>query len=305
MKVVNCSRTDWAAFSYDNAMALRSVGIDAESLCMIKHQFNYEKASTPATGETIRKKMKEADVVQIIHSCAHSLNYFISSRSKAKLIVYHSGSIYRNNPATFNKLFNGHVHKSVIALGEFSGLGCKNEHYMVGAIDTDSIFPNYEEPNYYTIAHYPSNAAIKGTDNIRKMIGSLKNDTAFIFNCSTELVDYKAQRKRLSECDIYVELFNPSLDGKKYGSWGITALEAAAMGKVVVTQNLSNDVYTRAYGECPFILAKDEGDFMNKIDAVLKLPYVQLRILQEQTRKWVVDNHGYLATGRMIKTILE
>jgi len=305
MKVLNCSRTDWAAFSYDNAMALRSVGVDAESLCMIKHGFNYEKASTPATAETIRKKMREADVVQIIHSCAHSLNYFISSKSKAKIIVYHSGSIYRNNPGTFNKLFNGMVHKSVIALGEFAGLGCKNEHYLVGAVDTDTIVPNYEEPTYYTLAHYPSNAEVKGTDEIRKMMGQLQTSNPFIFNCSTELVDYQAQRKRLSECDIYIELFNPSLNGKKYGSWGITALEAAAMGKVVVTQNLSSDVYEKNYGSCPFILASGREDFMDKVDGLLRLPYEKLLTLQQETRQWAVEKHGYIATGkRIVETIL-
>ena len=305
MKVINCSHTDWANFGYDNAMALRSVGVDAESLCMMKHKFNYKKASTIATAETIRRKMREADVVQIIHSYEDSLNCFIASKAKAKLIVYYSGSNYRNNPSGFNKLFNPLADKSVIALGEFAGLGCKNEHYLVGAVDTDSIVPNYVEPNYYTIGHYPSSAEIKGTEEIRKMVGCLKNDTAFIFNCSTKLVDYQAQLKRLSECDIYIELFNPSLNGKKYGSWGITALEAAAIGKVVVTQNLSNDVYEKNYGDCPFILVSGREDFMNKVDGLLRLPYEKLLTLQQETRQWAVEKHGYAATGkRIVETIL-
>lgn len=307
MKIVNCSRTDWANFSYDNAMALRSVGIDAESLCMIEHSFGYTHASTPATKETIKRKMREADVVQIMHSCAHSLNYYISSGSKAKLIVYHTGSIYRNNPEVFNKLFNGHIHKSVIALPEFSGLGGKNEQYIVGAVDTDRIQPlKYQVSFPYQVKHYPSNAEIKGTERIKAMVSKSKYQDRFNFMWDSQLVSMKEQYDRCGACDIYIELFNPAISGKPYGSFGIQALESAAMGKIVMTQNLQNDVYLNEYRENKLILSDTEDEFIFNLNLLVFLSPEVITKMQEETRQWVVDKHSYKATGnRIVEKILQ
>lgn len=305
MKVVNISRTDWANFGYDNEKALESVGVTATSYCMIKHPFDYPACSLQLPRNLIIGAMRRADVVQIFHSCVSSLNMFKESRSNAKLIVYHAGTIYRNNPQMFNDLFNPVVIKSVVALGEFSRLGSKNEEYIVGAIDTGHIQPVYVESQYLRIAHFPSNAEVKGTDDIRRMIASLPDDRPFTFDCSTDSVKYIDQLTRMQECDIYIELFKPILAGKKYGSWGITALEAACMGKIVVTQNLSADVYERNYGECPFILVRTEDEFIQKMRELLSMPYDQIRHLQERTREWVVRNHSYKATGeRIVQKIL-
>lgn len=307
MKVISSCRTDWACFGYDNAMALRSVGVDAESLCMIEHSFGYTHASTPATKETIKRKMKEADVVQIMHSCSHSLNYYISSGSKAKLIVYHTGSIYRNNPEVFNKLFNPMVAKSVIALPEFSGLGCKNEQYLVGAIDTSRIgaLP-YQPHTPYQIAHYPSNPEVKGTKEIEAMMEKVGYRDRFSFVTSSQLVSMEQQYERAMDCDIYIELFKPTLNGKPYGSFGIQALESAAMGKIVVSQNMHKDVYSAEYGDCNLILPEREEDFIFAINLLVNLSPEKIMEMQKETREWVVKNHSYKSSGeRILKKVLQ
>ena len=111
------------------------------------------------------------------------------------------------------------------------------------------------------------------------------------FRSFVNVVDYQNHKQRYRECDVYVELFNHAIDGRPYGSFGTTAAEAAAMGKVVVTQNLYADFYEREYGDCPLILARTEPSEMMK--------------LQEAHRQWAVNKHSFKATGERIKKILE
>src|SRR3972149_5338853 len=111
MRVINYTRTDWANFAFDNAMALQSVGINCKSYVANKHTFNYIHTSEQITNENITKEMCEADYVQIFHSDIKALEIFIKSSSKAKLIVYHAGSVYRRDPEFYNKLFNPHIYQ--------------------------------------------------------------------------------------------------------------------------------------------------------------------------------------------------
>lgn len=302
MKVVNFSKDDYANFSHDNAMALRSVGVDCTSYVIIPHPFNYLHTSITASINLVMEEMRSADYVQIFHSDSEALNVFINSKSKAKLIVYHAGSRYRRDPKTYNHLFNGFVHRSVIALPEFAGLGSKNEQYIVGAIDTDRIYANPSHPQApFTFAHYPSNPDVKGTDDIERMM----REVGIKLRSSVQIVDMAKQYERMRECDIYIELFAPLNGGKPYGSFGITALEAASMGKIVVTQNLNSDVYFNEYGECKLMNAINEDVFKDIVLSLNGYTQKQITNFQDETREWVVKNHSYKATGeRLLNKVL-
>jgi len=297
MRVINYTRTDWANFAFDNAMALQSVGINCKSYVANKHTFNYIHTSEQITNENITKEMCEADYVQIFHSDIKALEIFIKSSSKAKLIVYHAGSVYRRDPEFYNKLFNPHIYKSVIALPEFAGLGAKNEQYLVGGIDTARITPVIKSLVYpYIFAHYPSSYDKKGSYDICRMMEEMKIPLKF----SSDIVFMTEHYKRTMECDVYIELFKPILEGKHYGSFGIQALESAAMGKIVVTQNMNEDVYFNEYGFCRLMLANNETDFKDIIELLDKNSPNEIKNLQEETRQWIVDNHSYEKTGKRI-----
>lgn len=299
MKVLNISTSDYANFAHDNANALRSVGVHCDDIKVKEHYLNYQSQSRIVKLNQIGLIAKDYDLIQIFHSSIQCLDQ-VKNLGK-KLVVYHTGSNYRSEHEAINNAFNPFVEVSFIALCEFSGLGSKNEKYIVGATKTDvSTLRKTKHP--YIFAHYPSDAEIKGTKEILSMI--LKTNGGFNFHYSTDLVDYDNQRKRIGECDVYIELFKPILNGNQYGSWGITALEAASMGKVVVTQNLNNNVYQREYGDCPFTLAKNQKDFINKINYLLSLSNDEMILLQKKTFDWVNNNHSYLATGNRIKSIL-
>lgn len=303
MNVLNVCKDDWANFSHDNARALRSVGVDCKDVKLNPHGFKYHGESFLLDHAAIYDAIRESDVVQIFHSDITFLKYCHDNNKK--IIVYHTGSTYRDKPDHYNAMFNPVVEKSVIALGEFASLGCKNEVYVVGAIDTAQE-PRIETTRPYIIAHYPSNPKVKGSEKIRELMFGLdgSKQIARFDYCETR-TDFARQRDRMSKCDIYIELFQKELGGKKYGSWGITALEAAALGKIVVTMNLSNEVYKKAYGDCALLLVEDELQFYEVMIRLMYSDEDYITILKKKTRQWVVDKHSLEATGKyLLKNVL-
>lgn len=306
MKVLNCCQSDWANFSYDNCQALKSVGVDCEAVTENPHRFGYENETVLTTNQ-IYEKIKKADLVQVMHSDLKMLN-LCKLAGKKRVIVYHAGTYFRKQSKMLNEAFNPFVERSIIALGEFAGMGAKNETYLVGAVNTDKLRPggkSIEPP--YTLAHFPSEPTIKGTRVIERVVRNIyKTRGDFNFKLSERIIPFRENLKRISECDIYVELFAPFQDGFNYGSWGITALEAAALGKVVVTCHITEDVYHKTYGRTtPFFVSNTEGHLHSKIDELLSFPPDKITKLQSETRRWVVENHSYKATGERLKKILD
>lgn len=121
-------------------------------------------------------------------------------------------------------------------------------------------------------------------------------------NTSSNNVDYAEHLNRVRDCAVYVELFAMTQNNRPYGSWGISCLEAAAMGKVVMTCHETSQVYREVYGETPLIISSDELEFKNNL---MYLATHSTTKLKKATRKWVEDNHSYEATGNRVKQILE
>lgn len=306
MKVLNCCQHDWANFSHDNANALRSAGIYCVDVKEHSHRFNYDNESKIFSSNKILEQMNLCDVVQIFHSDLKMLN-LCKIAEKKRIIVWHTGTYYRKESEKLNKEFNPFVEKSILALGEFYGKGAKNQQYMVGAIDTNKIKPSDLFHLPYKIAHYPSNSTVKGSDTIEEIARKLFNKFShkFTFKLSTRLVPYHEQLKRISECDIYIELFAPKQDGYNYGSWGITALEAAAMGKIVVTNHTTENVYNKTYGrKTPFIIANTKNELLEKLEKLINKNPEDIRKIQSETRSWVEKYHSYKATGEKLKWII-
>lgn len=302
MKILNISTNDYANFAHDNANALRAAGANCIDLKTYPHPYGYKTESPVVPLGKIIKEIESSDVIQIFHSDPVLLPHCLNKNKK--IIVYHTGTRYRLKPDFHNKAFNPHVFASVIALCEFSGLGSYNEKYLVGAINV----PDQEPPKYVghplTVAHYPSNAKIKGTPKILEMVKQIPNSGQFVFKHDSGNVPHDLQLERYKKCDIYLELFRPTMGGKPYGSWGITALECAAMGKIVITQNLNNKIYEDVYGKCELLLADNEQDFMDHIDTVVNYSSAEIYDLQKKMFNWVKNNHSFKATGERILKII-
>lgn len=300
MNVLNICVDDYANFMHDNTKALRSVGIEVDEMKLQKHVFNYNSESRVVGINEMKNTIAKHKIIQIFHSDSKLLPLC----SKKRVIVYHTGTRYRQNSKRLNSYFNPRVSNSILALGEFVGMGAKNESYVVGAIDTNALFPIKRNRRIVTVGHYPSSVYNKGTETINKIIESIKDKCEFKYLHSTELVSYNKQIERMRAVDIYLELFSPTQGDKKYGSWGITAMEAAAMGKIVFTNHSTSEVYKKTYGCFPEMECHNDIErFTRKLQFIISnktlIPH-----LQTLTRAWIVKHHSYKATGMKLKQIL-
>ena len=310
MRVLNVCVSDWANYSYDNAEALKSIGVDAKSYKMLPHPFKYENESALLKPAEMLEEIDKADVVQIMHTEPQMLEY--CKQMNVPCVVYHTGSRYRSDPEKWNDVFNPYVKKVFTDQCEFMQLGGKDITYIATAVDTDKIppvTPFFKVPNDIIFGHYPSKEDVKGTIEIKRMMDIVLKGSTAKFICSessetvTGRVSHDEQLLRMACCDVYIELFKPELRGKPYGCFGVTAFEAAALGKVVVTQNIHEKVYEDAYGECALFLCNYEKAFINTVTALIKTPLIEG--YQRNTRAWVVEKHSYKATGTRIKKLLE
>lgn len=313
MKVVNCCYDDYANYSFENANALKSVGVDAESFNTIHNAFSYDKRAEILNKDQMKQKMLLADVIQIMHSSLlmlENLNELLLDKNtsdqvrRKKIIVYHTGTVYRNEPSRYNSFFNPVVDQTITDQCEFLHLGAKNISYLATAIDTDRIKPEpYKKEDRLIIAHFPSNSRVKGSPNIMEMLRQVKNKN-YIIRYDEIKVSNKEQLNRMNDCDIYIELFKPVLNGKPYGCYGVTAFEASALGKIVVTNNIYESVYENAYGECPLFIANTEEKFISTINFLLSLDRTEITRLQNEARIWIENNHSYKATAERIKKLI-
>ncbi len=305
MKILNCCYSDYANYSYCNARALQAVGIDAKAISLTRHSFGYTEQAECTTEKDMLEQMREADVIQIMHTCptTYDLVRKLDAINKPvkPLFVYHTGTRYRQEPDKYNQLFNPIIERALTDQTEFMHLGGKDIAYVAVAIDTDKIYPRIKQPgNKLIIGHYPSKSQVKGTERIIKMLQPYWD--LFDIRWDVKLVPHEENLKRIQECDIYVELFSPLQGEKEYGCFGVTAFEAAAMGKIVVTQNLYKEVYRKVYGECVFLTPGNSDLFAKDIEFLAKTP--DIKGMQNLHRDWMVKKHGYKATGERLKTLL-
>lgn len=290
MKVVSVCSDDWANFQYQFSESLRAVGVDSYSYCLNNHVFEYPKQSTKVNASDLYKLTEDADFVVIHHSCLELLPYVHHNN----LIHYAAGTKYRQGHEQLNKI----LEPKLIALPEFKE-HATNAHYVVGAVDTDYLQPNF---NLFCegarFAHYPSNPDVKGTSKILDLMRELNIPV----NHSLGRVSYSEQIERMKDCSVYIELLSPTQGGRKYGSFGMTCLEAAALGKVVVTQNLTGDqLYKDTYGEFVPLAVDNDLHFKRMVISIMAHQN-NLIEAQKDSREWVVNNHSYKATGeRLVK----
>lgn len=295
MKIVVLSSNDYSNLGHQWSKSLRSIGAECDDYVLQRHTM-YLEQSTPATIARMVDASKEAEVIIVMHSSDQIYNEI--KHLDRKIVIAHTGTRYRENHETLNKAFAGRT--TLSDQTEFMSLG--NHKYVVAPVELEPA-PFYRG-GLKSIGHYPSNAFVKGTEKIIQMLQEFNGK--FQWRYSNDLVSNEQQLERMAKCDIYVELFQPVLRGKPYGCFGVTALEAAAMGKIVVTNNLHKDVYESAYGKSPFTVANTEQEFSNVIRGLLSMDQALFEKLQRETIEITKENHSFVQTGnRLIRLIYE
>jgi hypothetical protein len=296
IRVINLASNDYANMSHNNANSLCSIGVHCDDYVLSTHPFGYKSQSKGFSRDKIRDIVNTFDVVQIFHTCPILLNEVLNANFKGKIIVYHSGTRYRNEPEFYNRLFNPVVHRCITDQTEFMDLGAKDVEYLAPHTDLKPVDKRKE--GKLIIGHYPSNPLVKGTKEIMEMLEPFKDD--FEIRIDETIVPHEDNLKRIAECHIYIELFKPELNGKPYGCFGVTAFEATSLGCVVLTNDLHPNVYHSVYGKKPFMTSKYINEFKLHLENLL-----DNYNLKEWLHKDFYNNHSIESTGKRILELIK
>jgi len=227
-----------------------------------------------------------------------------------KCVVQHGGTMYRMHADACNDLFNGFSDATIAQYPTLLGLGAKNECWIPYPVDTKLIQPDYERHggDKILIGHFPSSKEVKGTENIVRVINRLESDPAFRDHFEYigvrpgvyypgDIVGWYMNLKRLERCDIVIETCQSEFDGKPFGEWGNTALEAAALGKIVVTNSIHSDLYKKEFGSSALNIANNEAELELVLQELLSLPDTEIESRKEKSRVWVETKHSIPATA--------
>jgi len=301
MRIITLCHQDYASYSANLAKSLKEVGYDCESYCLGSHPFHYQNSSIRKTSRFIAQEIKLADLIIVVHSCGTMWD--LVKESGKRIWVFHTGTRYRSDPNKHNERWNGLAEKVFIALGEFENLGATNPIYLGITTDVHQTEPRFFEGGKLKIAHYPSNPSVKGSDTINRIMQelSLVHGDKFDYKYSTAKVDHKRQLQRMSECDIYIEMCATTQGGNPYGSYGTTAIEASAMGKIVFTNMMWRELYNRYYGKDELVVANNDIDLKLFIQKWIQKTPAEIKEKQILTHNWARSRHSFKATGNILK----
>jgi len=306
MNVLLLAVSDWAGMGSLLCQSLCKVGVNAK--IHTTKRGKYKHPSVSINRNQALDFSKKCHVIQYMHSVKHPLNINLKNK---KVVVFHGGGKFRFDYKNICKIFNPIVDCSIIQTYDLFGLGAKNEIWLLPPIDNDKIKPIYEtKGNRIIVGHYPSSALGKGSDNVNKIINNIRGKVPdFEYRYSSERVSWDKQIKRMSQVDIYIERMSlknwKNSVSYRTGVWGITALEAAALGKVVVTNFYGKKIYRKQYGEYALQVADSEKQMEKLLIKLLSLPKKELMILKQNTRKWVEEKHSLESIGNRLRGIYE
>jgi hypothetical protein len=286
MRVLNISSHDYANMSHENANALRSIGIDCKDHKLYRHNFKYKTESNPVDAYTFQKFVSHFDVVQIFHSDKELFRLAKLGGAK-KIVVYHTGTRYRQNKEMYDRLFQG----CTIITDQCEFVHDNNMHYLAPHVNFKPTLKYNSKP---VIGHYPSNPENKGTNKVIELLQPYHDD--FEIRIDTKIVEHSKNIQRISECDIYIEMFQISQNGKLFGCHGVTAFDAASLGCKVITNNVHEHVYNDVYGASPFFIANTETKFKSIIEILKK---------KNVTLPSVFENHNIKDTGKRILKLIK
>ena len=314
---------DYANIGASLAIAGRTVGMDCVSIAEFHHVFEYSDKSLLLKDvigslfpvEELQKFADDFKVIVMMH--AHPFHYpegwlcgkrwsqkGIYKRSWQKWVVFHT--VRPIAPGKAN-IFNKVVDITINQTADMFGNGGINEQWLIPSVDTECIKPVFSDPemikkNKITFRHNPRHEGCKGSVIVNEVMKTFKDKCNYEF--SSEIKPWPENIKRMEQCDVYIVSMGE-------GEWGITALETASLGKVVVAQFGGLSKYEKEYCVCPIIVVEATGgntnnpsDLNDAIEKILSFSPERIIELQKQTREWVERFHGYKPTGLRLKKLL-
>lgn len=294
MQLLIVSRNDWANVSYDLQEAARAAGVEALAVKLRAHGLQYPRQAKTITKTLMSQYARGSESILFCHSMCPDLP--VEGR---QISVFHGGAEYRRAYKRINKRFNKIADVAFIQTAELMRLGAKNPVWLIPGIEPANIPEPLPPHRIRTFAHYPRGLKKGSTKIDTAAAQALRGSKKAVYVTNRETVPWKKNLERMSQCDIYIECLNTC------GEWGRTALEAAMMGKVVITNFKRGDaIYPEHFGEHPLLVANNAKEVSHQITRCLSWTDAELRERQDATREWALSTHSLEATGRRISDAL-
>ena len=302
LDVALVGNNDWANVGYEFAKALRSVGVNAEMLIGNYHAFGYpQQGKLISSVKRLTEYLEKAGIIQFMHS-QFPADIALPMNGKP-VYVFHGGTVYRNNAESFNAFFNEIVTGTLIQSSDLFGLGAKNEHWVLPCIDASNYQPIYDrqDPEKLIIGHFHWNREGKVSAILDEAVEKLEADPEtkgrFEVRMDARRVSWRENISRIAACDLVVDQLK--------GLWGVTSLEAAALGKVPVSGFDALNRYETEYGTCGLavVKSKDSDDLAQVLKTFIVMPDNDLRVWKLKARQWVKNLHSYECIGTKLKEI--
>jgi len=259
-----------------------------------------------APGSGLKSLVRKAHVV---HFHASVFIRTGADLGKKWVVAQHGGSTLRMEPKIVNKFFNSIVDYSIIHTPDLLQLGCKNEVWLSLPVDTDLLKAGIKFRNRKKIivGHFPSTTSSKGHASIMTVVNAMRRDKNF--KDKFEYVGVPVQKyrviwakniERIKQCDIIIDACLPIQSGRRYGEWANAALEAASLGKIVITHSGRHEWYLKKFGSCPLFIANSPKEIKTTLKKLLRMDRKKLLVLREQTRAWAVQKHSIQAYAQRL-----
>lgn len=312
-RVLMLCADDWANVGYAMSQAYLYAGIPISAYKLRLHAFNYEQ-ELPLLQSLSRaqadKLFAEADILHFLHSSPVTLQGW--DVTGKKVICQHGGTKYREHHDEVNATLEAFdVRVSLIETPDLLGLGAVNEILFPPPVDTFMLRPR---PRLVTrdvrvVGHFPS-TVVKGTRRVQRVFDKLAEHPRYATMASFRTSDPRApvshsqHIERMSVCDVIVDVAENAIDGRRYGEYGVSGREAAALGCVVVSAHLHKDRYEAAYGDTEIVTFTNEDELEFQLRRLFDLDPVDFEIKRAKTRKWIEEKHSVEAVAERLKALV-
>lgn len=312
MEVVFLSLGDWANIGSHLAESLRRVGVKAKSWASWHLKMDYPiKSNVYTDWEEVKEDTEKAKVVWLMHGNVfkHRTPYW---RRDQIICAWHGGppllQMSEERSTISQDFFGRYLRRDLhpIHFIQHPRLydNCyflERKYLLSPPVDTERLQPTYYNRSKLVIGHFPRNTGTglitKGHDKVVNVLSYVNGN--FSTCIDTKFIDWDSHIRRIDKCDIYVEKLSVVLR-----EWGMTALEAAALGKIVIGQFDNRETYEKYYGQSPMLTANTETELKEVLYNISTWGRGRILHHQKLTRAWAEKYHSFEAVGRRLKNIL-
>lgn len=326
-QILMLTNNDWSNTCYRFKKCFELQNINCILIKLNNHMFEYPEQGiiskvkyTQISRYPVIVNINDTRFINVINKIASKVKYIWCHAStlftfnnvpiykyfkNIEFIVSHGGTTYREQPTRVGNIFNKFVTKTLIQCPDLLDLNKnnKNEELIYYPIDLSSFIPNFSLKNdkKLVFGHNPSTSKIKGTQRILNILKLFKDKLIYIgqqkeyYNHSLEAerVPWKEQILKYQNYDVYIETLNPSINGKPYGEWGNTCLEAIASGCIVITNCIHLNKYIRWYKNTPpLLIANTQKDLIYQINKLLSMSRNEIIELKKKQYDWIKNYHS-------------